>query len=1159
MRQAVFEAVLKPGGDYLNAWQSADPGGQFFKIERGFEFNDAGGLIADPEPRLQNYTTTGGAKKREKYRFNFLARAGTGWNDYTNLFALVDAVNAGAPEPYTSATLGLVDMEQWMRVFATEHIIANFDAFGHEIGKNMYAYRPTSGKWQLYMFDLDWLMLAAAQTGRTASTANLFVSEDPTIATMYAFSPFVRAYWRALQDAINGPFDPTTYNAVMDAKYASLIANGIAWCDGSVLTDPTVVRTWFAQRRSFLQAQLAAVAAPFAANPSITISNGVGLISGTAPVGVQTISVNGTPWNLRWTTVSNWTATVPLLAGNNNFILVGLDANGQAIAGASNAVSVSYGGAVLSPVAGVMISEIMFNPAVPGAEFVELFNTASNYTFDLSGWKFNGLSYTFPGGSFIAPRSFLVLARDRSVFSTAYGPSLAVFDTFSGTLQTDGETLSLIKPGVTPATDLVVDRVRYEASAPWSVTPPGTSLQLRDAQRDNSRVANWAVGSVTILPPQALTLLAYTNAWKFMQVSNLDGVNWTAPAFNDGAWPTGPGLLAFEDNALIVPLIRTALNAPGIATNNLASGHADYFRTKVVITNDLTGFTMNASAYLDDGAVFYVNGVEAARVRMAAGVVTNLTFTTGQPPSGDAIAPDLFTLNPALFLPGTNVIAVEVHQNTAGSSDVTFGLQLVANFAGSSNSIATATPGATNSVATTLPAFPPLWLNEIQADNVTGPLDNFSQREPWVELFNAGTNLLSLDGAYLSDTYTNLAKWAFPTNASLAPGQFVTVWCDNQTNQSTTNVWHTNFRPGSGAGSVVLSRTVSNSLQVLDYLNYANLPANWSYGDLPDGQPFFRNRMFAPTPGGTNSGLSAPIEVYFNEWMADNKHILPNPYNGGFDDWFELYNPGPNAVDLGGYYLTGSLTNKTKFLVPNNGHYLVPPRGYLVVWADNNSSQNSTNRPELHVNFALSKSGDALGLFASDGTAIDALSFGAQTSDVSEGRFPDGAANRFFMPTPTPGAANVIPNSAPTLATIPNQEVTLGQTLTFTASATDADLPSQALTFSLGVGAAPGATVNASSGVFSWHPTIAPATNGFTMIVADNGVPSLTATQSFSVIVYPPPTISLQFNLGQMQLSWPRGTLQQADEATGPFLDVIQNSPFTVTPTAARKFFRIKL
>ena len=52
-----------------------------------------------------------------------------------------------------------------------------------------------------------------------------------------AHPPFVRAYWRAIEDAINGPFDPAKYNPVMDAKYQSLVANGIVWCDALELFD----------------------------------------------------------------------------------------------------------------------------------------------------------------------------------------------------------------------------------------------------------------------------------------------------------------------------------------------------------------------------------------------------------------------------------------------------------------------------------------------------------------------------------------------------------------------------------------------------------------------------------------------------------------------------------------------------------------------------------------------------------------------------------------------------------------------------------------------------------------------------------------------------------------------------------------------------------
>ena len=98
-------------------------------------------------------------------------------------------------------------------------------------------------------------------------------------------------------------------------------------------------------------------------------------------------------------------------------------------------------------------------------------------------------------------------------------------------------------------------------------------------------------------------------------------------------------------------------------------------------------------------------------------------------------------------------------------------------------------------------------------------------------------------------------------------------------------------------------------------------------------------------------------------------------------------------------------------------------------------------------------------------------------------------------------------NTAPILATIPNQSVYANTFLTFTASATDTNQPPQTLTFSLGAGAPTGASIT-SGGVFTWTPTAAqaPSTNTFSVIVTDSGVPQMSATNSFTVVVYRPNT-----------------------------------------------------
>src|SRR5205085_11871210 len=129
-------------------------------------------------------------------------------------------------------------------------------------------------------------------------------------------------------------------------------------------------------------------------------------------------------------------------------------------------------------------------------------------------------------------------------------------------------------------------------------------------------------------------------------------------------------------------------------------------------------------------------------------------------------------------------------------------------FISPSNYISSAliTPGTNNSSVATMTPIPPLWLNEVQADNLTGIIDNSAQHDPWVEIYNAGTNAVTLTNLFLSDNYTNLLNWPFPTNTTIGAGQFLLVFCDGQPGQSTSNELHTSFRLANGSGSITLSR-----------------------------------------------------------------------------------------------------------------------------------------------------------------------------------------------------------------------------------------------------------------------------------------------------------------------------------------------------------------
>jgi len=122
-------------------------------------------------------------------------------------------------------------------------------------------------------------------------------------------------------------------------------------------------------------------------------------------------------------------------------------------------------------------------------------------------------------------------------------------------------------------------------------------------------------------------------------------------------------------------------------------------------------------------------------------------------------------------------------------------------------------------------------------------------------------------------------------------------------------------------------------------------------------------------------------------------------------------------------------------------------------------------------------------------------------------------------------------NSAPALAVITNQLVVAGNLLTFAAQATDSDIPAQNLTFSLGPGAPNGAAITAN-GVFTWTPGLdqAPSTNELTIRVEDNGVPAMSSSRSFSVVVGLPISIAVGDILAVDQVG---GTVFRIDAASG--------------------------
>jgi hypothetical protein len=977
----IYEDTQQPNSDFLKQWFPRNPDNDLYKIEDWFEFDNNAAREFNQDATLQNFTTTGGEKKKARYRWNWRKRATDTPHDYDSLFQLVDAVNTQG-EAYTTAAEAVADIEQWMRSFAMRRIAGDWDSYGWDRGKNMYMYRADDG-FKMLPWDIDFVFGA----GSRSADASLFGANDSTINRMYNHPPFRRAYLRAFYDAAHGPLLAERVHPIMDARHAALRNNGIN------ASAPTGGKGYIAQRRNYILQQLSTVSAGFAITSNngnnFSSANNLVTLTGAAPVQVKTLTVNGVEYPVTWTTVTGWSMRVPLGAGSNLLRLEGFDSAGALVEGATRTITVNYTGTPANPEDHLVINEIMYLPAVEEAEFVEIHNSSATHAFDLTNYRLAGVDFNFAPGTMIAPNGFLVLAKNRAAFAHAYGSHIPVAGEFPGRLQPEGERLRLVQRGQNGAPDLIVAEVTYSSIPPWprAAAGGGASLQLIDPRQENGRVGNWAAVSGGAIPAGTHSFLVITNQWRYNESGSNLGTAWRSRFYNDSSWPTGRALLYVENSPLPAPK-----NTP------LTLGRTTYY-FRATFDNSFpstSGMLLSMRTIIDDGAVFYLNGAEVFRLGMPAGAISYTTFASRT--VDDAIWEGPFELPVDALRSGENVMAVEVHQVNAISSDIVFGMTLEAEFPGEK----AFTPGAPNSVLAQLPDFPPLSINEIQPNNISGITDNAGERDPWLELFNAGSVPLNLADYFLTDDFQALEKWAFPADASIAPGGYALVWLDGQPQQTTENEWHANFRAPSSNGSIGLARKTPQHTVLVDYLNYSLVGQDHSFGLFPDGTPEERH-FHTPTPGASNSLAAPVVEVRINEWMAVNRQTITNPADGEFDDWFELYNPGSETVDLSGYLLSDQLDRPDRFIIPPG--VSIAPKGFLLVWADGRDEQPTS---DLHVNFRLSRQGEAIGLSAPDGKVIDSVIFSAQEPDISQGRHPDGAPPPFpFMQIPTPGGPNI--------------------------------------------------------------------------------------------------------------------------------------------------------
>jgi hypothetical protein len=168
---------------------------------------------------------------------------------------------------------------------------------------------------------------------------------------------------------------------------------------------------------------------------------------------------------------------------------------------------------------------------------------------------------------------------------------------------------------------------------------------------------------------RSVVLVPRGSVWRYRADGTDQGTAWRGVAFDDGGWPAGPAQLGFDEG-------DEATRIPGGPSNNRYP--TVYFRHEFDIDDPAAYDRLQFKLLRDDGAVVHVNGEEAFRSNMPPGEVSYTIWASDAASDEEEDAFFSYEVDAGFLRAGTNVIAVEIHQATATSSDLSFDLECLA-------------------------------------------------------------------------------------------------------------------------------------------------------------------------------------------------------------------------------------------------------------------------------------------------------------------------------------------------------------------------------------------------------------------------------------------------------------------------------------------------
>jgi hypothetical protein len=512
-------------------------------------------------------------------------------------------------------------------------------------------------------------------------------------------------------------------------------------------------------------------------------------------------------------------------------------------------------------------------------------------------------------------------------------------------------------------------------------------------------------------------------------------------SFNDSAWLASvgsPGGVGYERSSGYGQLISLDLTDRMYGRNTTC-----YIRIPFTFDGSLDEFDfMTLKIRYDDGFVAYINGTEIARRNFTGTPTWNSSANASH---SDSEAVSFENIDISAFLSALqqdyNILAIHGLNVSTTSSDFLISAELVAGKS-SSNDGGTS-PGVlqytgpitlTHSVhvkARVLSGSTWSALNE--ATFAVGPVEDnlriteimYNPQDPneeYIELKNIGAETINLN----LTKFTNGIDFTFP-NLELAPGEYLVVVQDRNTfearyGQGINIAGEYSGRLNNAGERIRLEDAIGQTILDFDYKD--------GWRSITDGDDYSLTIIdpINTVPDSWNEKDSWRASAYLGgspDW--DDSGIIPNPgavvinevlafSSAGAVDWIELHNTTEAAIDIGGWFLSDSGSNLTKYEIATGT--MIGPYEYVVFYEDLHFG--NSNNPGCHKQFALSRNGERVYLSSAEGGVLTGYrqveDFGASETGVSFGRYyksSTGNYNFVSMAQNTPGSANAYPKVGP--------------------------------------------------------------------------------------------------------------------------------------------------